>query len=60
MRGYIDAYGNYLNDYFGFTTYYAGQGWDLQFFEDYYLNSFGEEKAFVEAMEREAPQARWA
>ncbi|MBQ9199911.1 MAG: RNA polymerase sigma factor [Lachnospiraceae bacterium] len=60
MRGYIDANGNYVNDYFGFTTYYAGQGWDLQLYEDYYLNSFGEEKAFVEAMESETPQALWA
>ena len=61
MRGYIDDNGNYVNDYFGFTTYYGGQGWDLQLYEDYYYNSFGAEKTFVEAMEEHyAPQALWA
>ncbi|MBQ9610638.1 MAG: sigma-70 family RNA polymerase sigma factor [Lachnospiraceae bacterium] len=60
MRGYIDDNGNYVNDYFGFTTYYAGQGWDLELYEDYYFRSFGVEKAFVDAMESEAPQALWA
>ncbi len=60
MCGYIDDNGNYVNDYFGFTTYYAGQGWDFQLCEEYYYNLYGVQKTFLEAIEDEAPRVLWA
>lgn len=60
MRGYIDDQGNYVNEYFGFTTYYAGQGWDLQIFEEYYYNLYGIEKTFLESIEESTARALYA
>lgn len=60
MRGYIDDQGDYVNEYFGFTTYYAGQGWDLQLFEEYYYNLYGIEKTFLESIEESTARALYA